>query len=287
MSAEARVPRSAHAMLDGVLGPDWRSAAARPVEDASNLVLRLELQSGRFALRVPSLDAEVTQVDRRSECLVARLAAERSLSPEVIACDPEAGVLITRWMDGDVWTMQRAREREAIAQVARLLRELHACTIPAGVRTIDLARIVDAYLERIRAMQAELALWCLRRREEALRRLVDAPRAGGALCHCDVHHCNLIEGARLQLIDWEYSGHADALFDLASYASYHELDARGTRDLLDSYGASGEAARRFADWRWLFEYVWLLWLLATAARTPQSRTTEQMKRLVGKLLGRE
>ena len=284
MSAETVVPQSAHAMLDDALGRAWRFAAAHPVEDASNLVLHLELQSGHFALRIPRIDAAVAQVDRRSECRVARLAAEHSLSPEVIACDAETGVLITRWVDGEVWTMQRARERKAIARVATLLKELHACIIPAGVRVVDLARIIDAYLDRIRGVQAELALWCLRRREEALRRLADAPRTGAALCHCDVHHRNLIEGTRLQLIDWEYSGRAEAVFDLASYASYHEFDAVATRNLLESYGASGEGARHFADWRWLFEYVWLLWLLATAARTPQSGTTEQMKQLVGRLL---
>lgn len=287
MRTQAAVPRSVHALLDGALGREWRSGAARPVEDASNLVFQLELQSGRFALRIPRIDAEVAQVDRRSECRVARLAAEHSLSPEVIACDAETGVLITRWVDGEVWTMQRARERDGITRVAALLKELHACSVPAGVRNIDLARIIDAYLERIRGMQAELALWCLRKREEALRRVADAPRTGAALCHCDVHHRNLIAGARLQLIDWEYSGRGEALFDLASYASYHELDAVATRTLLESYGAGGEAARHFVDWRWLFEYGWLLWLLATTRRTPESGTTEQMKRLVGSLLAHE
>lgn len=287
------VPGVAHAVLDACLGREWRTAAIEPIEPiepiegTSNFVARLDLRVGRFALRVPRLDSEVAQVDRRSECLVVAVTAPLGIAPEVIICDPDSGVLITRWIEGEVWTTQRAREREAIAKAANLLHELHGCTVPPGVRTIDLARIIDAYLERIRGTQAELAVWCLRHREIALRRLADVPRLGDALCHCDVHHRNLIEGERLQLIDWEYAGHADALFDLASYASYHELDAIRTRDLLESYGVSEEIARRFDDWRWLFEYVWLLWLLATAARTSQSGPTEQMTRLVGKLLAHE
>jgi thiamine kinase-like enzyme len=287
MNAEATVPAVAHALLDSALGQKWRAASVQRIEDASNCVLHLALPGEHYALRIPVLDTRITQVDRRSECLALQRVARRGIAPEMVACDADSGVLITHWIAGEVWTMQRAREPDAIGRVARLLKELHAVDLPRGVRDIDLAKIIEGYLEQIRGAASELSMWCLRHREAALRRLDDVVSADGVLCHCDVHHRNLLEGTRLLLIDWEYAGRADALFDLASYASYHELDGEQTRLLLDSYGVPTEAARSFEDWRWLFEYVWLLWLLATAAPTPQAGTTESMTRLVGKLLARE
>lgn len=284
---DAAVPEIAHAVLDRALGREWRAAVIVPIEGSSNFVARLELEAGRFALRVPRLGAEVTQVDRRSECLAANASARVGIAPEVIACDPHSGVLVTRWLEGEVWTMRRARERDAIARVAQFLKVLHGCAIPAGVRTVDLRAIIDAYLQRIRSSPAELGVWCQRHRDSALRRLWNAPRAGEALCHCDVHHRNLIEGGSLQLIDWEYSGRVDALFDLAAYASYHELEEAQARHLLASYGARDAIAAGFDDWRWLFEYLWLLWLLATCGPAADSGTPEQAARLVGRLLARE
>lgn len=136
-------------------------------------------------------------------------------------------------------------------------------------------------------MQAESVSWCLRRRDTALLRLAAAPRAGAALCHCDVHHRNILESNHLQLVDWEYAGRADAMFDLASYAGYHDLDVAQTRELLGSYGAAGEAARQFGDWRWLFEYIWLLWTLATSAPAPNPAASDLISRLHAKLLAHE
>ena len=91
-------------------------------------------------------------------------------------------------------------------------------------------------------------------------------RAGrrDTLCHNDLHHLNLVEGAgRLWLVDWEYGGTGDPAFDFASFLCQHDC-AAGELDLLrQAYGehaAPGVDELRAACW--VFDYVQWLWYRA-------------------------
>ncbi len=89
------------------------------------------------------------------------------------------------------------------------------------------------------------------------------------LCHNDVHHRNIIDGRALMLIDWEYAAVGDPMFDLASFACYHDLDAAERLHLIESYAprAAAVLAQSFDNYCWLFDYMHLLWLELTASDT--------------------
>jgi thiamine kinase-like enzyme len=255
----------ARQLLERALGPTWNRATAVTIESESNRVLRIEHEGQRFALRLPHLSEAVTRIDRTSELRILQVAAQAGLAPDVVGSDEVAGLLLTRWLDGETWTLARAREDQAIVAVARLLRRLHRLAPPRAARRVELMSLMDHYLALSRENGAVGR--CQALRERARERLARIQSADPVLCHNDAHHLNLVEGERLWLIDWEYAGLNDASFDLAAFAGYHDLDASGTAVLLDAYGARGVVPSEFADWRWIFEYVWALWLLATAERS--------------------
>jgi thiamine kinase len=100
------------------------------------------------------------------------------------------------------------------------------------------------------------------RADEMFARL-ERTEACQTLCHDDLHHLNVLDdGGRLTLIDWEYGGLGDPIFDLASFVSYHELDA-GTRARLWQAYAGPADPKRFADALWTFDYVQWLWYRVT------------------------
>jgi thiamine kinase-like enzyme len=80
-----------------------------------------------------------------------------------------------------------------------------------------------------------------------------------------VHHLNIIDGGALRLIDWEYAGLGEPLFDLASVCVYHRYSAPQRDALLAAY-ASGAAmsGSNFEAALWLFEYVRDLWTAVRA-----------------------
>ncbi len=90
---------------------------------------------------------------------------------------------------------------------------------------------------------------------------IEARQVVPTLCHHDLHHLNILDdGARLWLVDWEYGGRGDALFDLAGFVSMNGLDACSVKTFIDAYGQLQWAGlEHFDAARWAFDYVQWLW----------------------------
>ena len=83
-----------------------------------------------------------------------------------------------------------------------------------------------------------------------------------------MHHLNLLGTARrLWLLDWEYAGVGDPLFDLAAVCCYHDYDAALRAQVLQAYYGELSSARSLRLQRlcWLFDYIRSLWLSVRAA----------------------
>lgn len=261
------VPAIAHPLLDRYFGGGWRDGIVEAVTGTTNFVSRLELAGRKFALRVPRIADSVTGVDRRSEFAALRVAAQAGLAPEVAACDETTGVLITHWIEGGYWSREHACQPPAIATMAAVFRRLHALVPAPDVRTVRVDAVIDHYLAELQPGASAAIDRCRSLHGVAREHLAHAGRLADVLCHNDLHHRNIVETRDgIRLLDWEYSGLGAAMFDLAGYASYQHLDDAGTAALLQGYGAADDAARTFPDWRWLFEYIWALWLAATDGR---------------------
>jgi thiamine kinase-like enzyme len=77
-----------------------------------------------------------------------------------------------------------------------------------------------------------------------------------------VHSLNIVDNGALRLIDWEYSGIGERMFDLASISVYHGYARLERERLLDSYlkQPTSGAASQLELACWLFEYVRDLWM---------------------------
>ena len=210
---------------------------------------RVEVGDEAFVLRIGGEDTQLLGIERSAEYAASRVAAELGLAPEVVAFLEPEGYLVTRYVDGVVGQVD-------VAQVGAALRRLHdGPQIPSR---FDSFRVVEAY----RAIAAERGVgipaayeWAneLAGRIEK-RRSGERPRP----CHNDLLNANFIaDGERLWIVDWEYAGMGDPLFDLGNFAVNHELDAEGEHLLLESYGGGDPQAlilmRFMSDFR---EAMW-------------------------------
>jgi thiamine kinase len=216
----------------------------------------------RFVVRISDRFAAELQIDRNSEAAVLQLVARAGIGPEVLRCDPESGILVTRYL-GATWTERDAHLPGNIDRLAVVLRRLHSLDKPASVRVVDLAATVHGYLRTLdeRGIRSGLT-------SQSLRECADATAlqlrkdSSACLCHNDVHHLNVVDGASLRLIDWEYAGVGEPLFDLASVCVYHRYRRSQREQLLSAYAAPSEAVswQRLELACWLFDYVRDLWL---------------------------
>jgi thiamine kinase len=222
----------------------------------------------RLVVRISNQSTADLQIDRKSEAAVLQLVARAGIGPEVLRADLGHGVLVTRYL-GATWTELDAQLPENIDRIAVLLRRLHALDAPASVRVVDLASTVHGYLRTLaeRGVRSGLTSQPLREcADETALQLREGSTP--CLCHNDVHHLNVVkDGAGLRLIDWEYAGVGEPLFDLASLCVYHRYRRSQRERLLAAYAAPSEAIswQRLELACWLFDYIRDLWLAVTSA----------------------
>jgi thiamine kinase-like enzyme len=224
----------------------------------SNRAWRLEAAGAAWFVRLGHPGASALGVDRESECVLLRAVAAAGLAPEVLACEPAAGLLVTRFLEAPAWQAAAIGVRDNLVRLARQLRRLHALPVPAGVKDVSYSQQALRLAAGLQGGPSDSALH--ERAARAFGRL-DGRAFSPALCHHDLHHLNLLDdGERLWLVDWEYGGRGDPLMDLAGFLAMHELAPEATEVFLDAYGALPAADRALVRAaRWVFDYVQWLW----------------------------
>ncbi|MBT2498064.1 phosphotransferase family protein [Agromyces sp. ISL-38] len=219
-------------------------------QSLNNELWRVSVGSRVWALRVAQAE-DALGIDRGHETAASVAAADAGVSPAVV--HEHGGVLLLDWIEGRTLSDADFAE-EGVRRIARLLRAAHV-RAPRGLPT--LADRVEGMLARAVARGAQLPDGL----ESALERVRAAEPARAVLTHHDVWPNNVMDdGDRLWLVDWEFAGAGDGMFDLATVARTANLTAEGEDALLEEYGAPG-ASRRLAEARWsvgLFEGAWAL-----------------------------
>ncbi|AMN45987.1 hypothetical protein ACG33_02440 [Steroidobacter denitrificans] len=216
-----------------------------------------------LVVRLSDAAEDALQIDRASEARILSAVAAAGIGPGVLHCDPDRHILVTRYL-GPTWSFEAAGDERNIERLAVLLRRLHRLTPPASVRRVDLTATVEGYWRTLDEHAADApALHSLRSRARQVAGCLDRD-AIACLCHNDVHHLNIVEvpgGDTLRLIDWEYAGIGEPMFDLAAACVYHRHDRARRQRLLAAYldGVEPAAWHRLELACWLFEYVRELW----------------------------
>ncbi|MEM7281360.1 MAG: choline/ethanolamine kinase family protein [Pseudomonadota bacterium] len=168
-------------------------------------------------------------LDRTFERKVLWFAQAAGVGPRVAFAS--ADVLVCHWIDGGSFTQEGIRQIDVVKRVAKFLRRVHSWPIPG--HRLSVADIAHGYLRKIRkpTQEHQSLLREVTRAAEELENL-SRPRC---LCHNDPSYGNWIEADNLILLDWEYAGVGDPLFDLAMFSYYHTLSFDAVKLLLQEY----------------------------------------------------
>jgi thiamine kinase-like enzyme len=224
----------------------------------SNHAWRVDVPGGPWYARLNAADAEALGVDRASECALLKAVGAAGLAPAVLACEPAVRLLVTRYVDAQPWRADEGTNRINISRLAAILRRLHELPVPAAVTDMNW----PAQARRLAAGLTEAPGDApVHRRAVGVFERLEARTFIPTLCHHDLHHLNILDdGTRLWLVDWEYGGRGDPLFDLAGFVSMNGLDAPAVESLVEAYGGlEPEALGQLDAACWAFDYVQWLW----------------------------
>jgi thiamine kinase-like enzyme len=240
----------------------------------TNLVFRVESPAGNVCLRLPGAGT-ADYIDRASEARNARAAAAAGVSPEVLHFG-EDGVMVTALLDAETMSPERFRTRVgAVEHAGQALRQLHDLAQPFPARFEFLAMIEDYVRLLARLGVADLPEGC----REAVRGARDVQAAlsthplPSASCHCDPLCENFLDaGERMWIVDWEYAGVNDPMWDLGDFSVEGGFDADTDDRLLRAYFGRppepGEHGRMVA-YKAMSDLFWAVWgFIQHANRNP-------------------
>jgi thiamine kinase-like enzyme len=230
--------------LDLVLERLWpgRRLGAVPLAGGiTNTNFVVEVDGQRYVVRLPGADTELLGIDRESELVAGRLAADLGVGPEIVATDRESGAVVARFLDGRHMAPAELGRPPLVGAVGALLHRVHHA---GRVRAVfDPFAVVDRYFETARGHGVRAPFDVDAARALVGRIAAARPFRPSVLGHNDLLNGNLLlVDGRIRLIDWEYSGMGDPFFDLANFSSHHDLDERGDTALLAAYWGESSPA---------------------------------------------
>ncbi len=219
--------------------------------------------AGVYSMRVPAQNSVDLGLDRDWECRVLERAGAAGIAPIVECCEARCGILVSRWVEGGVWSPEQVMRPGNIEKIAQLARRVHSLPVPQAARTMRPASWIAHYRQALARYAADAHSALQSSLEARLAELAQLPTPAPVLCHSDLHVQNLIAADRgLVLLDWEYAHVSEPFWDLAGWAANNDLGAESRHLLLASYLGRDPAAQDAARLQlllWLYDYVCLLW----------------------------
>ena len=174
--------------------------------------------------------------------------------------------MVTRYVEGAVtMTPENFRTRQgAPARAGAVLRQLHRSDALFAFR-FELFAMIDDYLKVLAGKETALPAGYHDLVAEAagVRAALAAHPLPLAACHCDPLCENFLDtGERMWLVDWEYSGMNDPLWDLGDVSVEGGFDARQDEEMIRAYfgGEPRPAERgRIVIYKAMCDLLWTLW----------------------------
>lgn len=249
------------AIFDGV---ERSSLASRRLGGLTNRNYRIDSPAGSYVLRLAG-EGTADYIDRTQEKHNAELAARAGVNAEVVYFDTSDGTMLCRYVDGCVtMDIDRFRDLDAVRRAGRVFRQLHDSKEPFQGR-FDLFEQVDNYLEVVRKLGVALPEGYAQVQAEAeqVRDALARHSLPSTPCHCDpmVENC-LDTGDRMYIIDFEYAGNNDPMWDLGDLAVEGAFDGRQEQALLSAYFDAEPHPfdhGRMVLYKAMCDLLWTLW----------------------------
>jgi thiamine kinase-like enzyme len=230
----------------------------------TNRNYKITLGHERYVLRLAGAGTS-DYIDRAAEAHNARIAAAAGVNAEVLHLEVESGTMLARYIDGALTMSEAAfNDLARVERAAQAFRRMH-CFPQAFTGRFDVFAQIDEYLGLLRRNDAKIpnGYDALHKEADVARRVLADRPAALAPCHNDPLAENFLDApGRMYLVDWEYAGMNDPMWDLGDLSVEAGFGPEQDEALLHAYfeGAPPAAQRgRMVLAKGLCDLVWTLW----------------------------
>lgn len=237
----------------------------------TNHTYHVTLENGKeYVVRIPGEGTEELIV-RSDERISTQLACRLGVDAQMLYFG-EDGSKVTEYIPNAVtMSAETIGQERHIKQVAQIFRTMHSCQEDTGVpfEVFDMAAGYEKIIDNMHVpmfddyQEKKQRVMEIKAEVDAAIPIVKVP------CHNDPLCENWVEGdGRMYLIDWEYAGMNDGMWDVADVSIEAGFNEEQDRLLLTQY--LGRAPETL-DWKHFLAskiYVDYLWTLWAKARVP-------------------
>jgi len=231
----------------------------------TNLVHLVETDDRKVIVRIPGEGTE-DYIDRVVEINNAIAAHRAGVSAEVLWADAGSGVMISEAIQ-NIETMIPDYFKSRIGSPARAgvaLAKLHGSGEVFKFR-FELFSMIDGYLKILATKDVDLpkGYHAIVKAAEPVKAALAANPMPLAPCHCDPLCENFLDdGDKMWIVDWEYSGMNDPLWDVGDLSVEAGMDTLQEMDLMRAYfGGDPTPAQhgRVVIYKAMCDLLWTLW----------------------------
>lgn len=218
-----------------------------------------------YLVRIPGEGTEkmINRVDERKS---TELACRLNIDSPLLYFDDDGCKIMKYIFNPQPMNEKVMQKKENLFQAARIFHKLHTCGADTGVH-FEVFKMADLYENIIHEENVSFyedydavknTVINIKTETDKNRKIRKVP------CHNDslVDNWVLDGRGRLYLVDWEYSGMNEAMWDLSCLSIEASYTAENDEELLHAYygrKATADEKRRLIASKLYVDYLWTLW----------------------------
>lgn len=218
-----------------------------------------------FVVRIPGEGTEEL-INRLDERKSTELACKLGIDSELLYFGDDGTKVMRFISEPQPISEIIMHKKENLVQAAAIFHKLHTCGVDTGVR-FEVFEMVDFY-ERLIKKENVAVYDDYHDVKNTVLNIKNAVDATGVMTKVPCHNDSLIgnwvidKNGKLYLIDWEYSGMNEAMWDLSCLSIEADYQEKNDQELLTAYygrNATVEEKKRFIATKLYVDYLWTLW----------------------------
>ncbi len=203
----------------------------------TNRNFRIDYDGQSCVLRITGENTDLLGIRRDVEYIASLAAGELGIAPPVLYLIEPEGYLITRYIHGQNIPPEEIVKPVNLNRFVEKIRRFHqeGPILPIAFDVFDRIRLFIKIGQDHDCVFPEKFSWFMERfnlTEKALKARPTRPSP----CHNDLLNLNfMLENGDLYILDWEYAGMGDPLYDLANFSHHHLLTDDQIEYLLQAY----------------------------------------------------
>lgn len=238
----------------------------------TNKNYRVLVDDKEYILRIAGNGTE-EMIDRDKEMINSKLAADYGIDADIVYFNENTGVKISKMIEeAETLNPQTAKRKKNIDKVAKILKNLHSSDI-AMENQFDVFSKIEKYENLAKKKNGNLYDGYYEVKKEVMELREKLNEYGFKLVpsHNDTVAENFIKDSKgkIYLIDWEYSGLNDNMWDLSAYALENNLTEEEEETLQKVYfgrDASKNEKIRVIIHKICQDFLWSIWTVIKEAQ---------------------